>query len=163
MPTPAFEKIWFDLNHAYFRSWFDATFAEVIRAGGGDVERAFQETLVKLHKDPKIRERMTSNFRAVRQDVILKGRTETEAALNESQRELDAACPAHFGNQLLRVTLNTITAPFNTVVGNFEVAQQERGEVAKAIRATTGVSVEAIKKHGLCGGENSSARQLGCR
>jgi hypothetical protein len=58
----------------------------------------------------------------------------------------------------------------NTLVsmirGNFEAAQRERGAVNQGIRATTGISVGDIEKHGWKGGPNSEASKicnfLGC-
>lgn len=38
---------------------------------------------------------------------------------------------------------------------NIEGAKDERGEVAKGVKAATGISVEAIKKDGIFGGSNS--------
>lgn len=48
----------------------------------------------------------------------------------------------------------------NIVAANIEAAKREKGDINKAIRATTGISVEDIKKHGILGGENSEARKL---
>lgn len=48
----------------------------------------------------------------------------------------------------------------NIVVANIEAAKRERGDINQAIRATTGVSVGDIKKHGILGGPNSEARKI---
>jgi hypothetical protein len=43
---------------------------------------------------------------------------------------------------------------------NFEAAKNESGEGAQILRATLGISIEDIKKHGLLGGENSFLRKI---
>lgn len=52
----------------------------------------------------------------------------------------------------------------NTLVhmirANFEAAQRERGALNQTIRATTGISVRDIERHGPLGGPNSDARKL---
>lgn len=53
----------------------------------------------------------------------------------------------------------------NTLVrlirSNMQAAQRESNPTNAAIRATTGVSVGDIKKHGLAGGPNSEVRKIG--
>jgi hypothetical protein len=44
---------------------------------------------------------------------------------------------------------------------NFQAARQESSVLNKAIRATTGISIRNIKKHGLAGGPNSEVRKAG--
>jgi len=52
----------------------------------------------------------------------------------------------------------------NVPVKNVEAANLESGEIAKLVRATIGISVKDIEKHGLLGGSNSFFRKnLGIR
>lgn len=48
----------------------------------------------------------------------------------------------------------------NIVSANIEAAKREKGDINKAIRGTTGISVKDIKKHGILGGKNSEARKI---
>ncbi|GGZ75652.1 hypothetical protein [Paraglaciecola chathamensis] len=43
---------------------------------------------------------------------------------------------------------------------NIEGAKIESGELAKLVRALSGVSIKDIEKHGICGGKNSELRKL---
>ncbi len=45
------------------------------------------------------------------------------------------------------------------VSANVEASKNERGDIAKGVMVTTGVSVEAINKDGIFGGENSFFRK----
>jgi hypothetical protein len=47
----------------------------------------------------------------------------------------------------------------NIPIANVNAAQHESGEIAKVIRATTGISITDIQKYGLLGGENSFFRK----
>jgi hypothetical protein len=52
-----------------------------------------------------------------------------------------------------------IRKALNIPIGNIRAASQESGEIAKVIRATTGISIMDIQKYGLLGGENSFFRK----
>jgi hypothetical protein len=45
------------------------------------------------------------------------------------------------------------------VDGNVKASVRESGEIAKVLRATTGVSVRDIEKYGIFGGPNSVFRK----
>jgi hypothetical protein len=55
--------------------------------------------------------------------------------------------------------MKVLAAPVKIVDGNVRAAARERGEIAKALRATTGISIEDIRKYGLFGGPNSVFRK----
>jgi hypothetical protein len=55
--------------------------------------------------------------------------------------------------------MKVLVAPVKIVDGNFRAASRERGEMAKALRATTGISVEDIGRYGVFGGPNSIFRK----
>lgn len=43
---------------------------------------------------------------------------------------------------------------------NIDAAGNENGELAKALRVVSGISVSDIDKYGLCGGKNSEVRKI---
>jgi hypothetical protein len=55
--------------------------------------------------------------------------------------------------------MQVLTAPVKIVDGNIRAAPRERGELAKVLRATTGISVEDIGRYGIFGGPNSIFRK----
>jgi hypothetical protein len=55
--------------------------------------------------------------------------------------------------------MKVLAAPVKIVDGNVRAAAHERGEIAKVLRATTGISVEDIRKYGVFGGPNSIFRK----
>jgi len=55
--------------------------------------------------------------------------------------------------------MKVLAAPVKIVDGNVRAAARERGEIAKVLRATTGISVEDIGRYGLFGGPNSIFRK----
>lgn len=52
-----------------------------------------------------------------------------------------------------------LAVPVKIVDGNIKASLRESGEVAKVVRATTGISVRDIEKHGIFGGPNSFFRK----
>jgi hypothetical protein len=55
--------------------------------------------------------------------------------------------------------MKVLAAPVKIVDGNVRATAHERGEIAKVLRATTGISVEDIRKYGVFGGPNSIFRK----
>lgn len=51
--------------------------------------------------------------------------------------------------------MKILTTPGNIVVGNIKAADRESGELAKWVRATSGISVRDIKRYGIFGGPSS--------
>lgn len=48
----------------------------------------------------------------------------------------------------------------HNIEGNIDAAERESGELAKLVRALTGVSVRDIERYGICGGKNSELRKI---
>ena len=48
----------------------------------------------------------------------------------------------------------------DSIEGNIQAADRENGELARLVRALTGVSVKDIEAHGICGGKNSELRKI---
>jgi hypothetical protein len=46
------------------------------------------------------------------------------------------------------------------MLNNLKASQRESGEMAKLLRAISGVSVKDIEQYGICGGPNSEVRKL---
>jgi hypothetical protein len=75
--------------------------------------------------------------------------------------ELFAERPFGPNGEIMKV----LAAPVKIVDGNIKAAARESGEGAKVLRATTGISVDAINENGgvfgggLSGGENSFFRK----
>lgn len=46
------------------------------------------------------------------------------------------------------------------ISANIDASKNENGEIAKLVRALSGVSITDIERYGLCGGENSEVRKL---
>lgn len=48
----------------------------------------------------------------------------------------------------------------NTMKRNLEASKHESGEIAKLMRAISGISIKDIQEYGICGGPNSEVRKL---
>lgn len=83
--------------------------------------------------------------------------TEVNDDINANKEKLDGACSAGEFSKFLRMTLGNAMI---MVHGNFDAAKREDGEIAKAVRATTGISVTDILKDGLQGGPNSEVAKF---
>ena len=55
--------------------------------------------------------------------------------------------------------MKILAAPVKVVDGNIKGSERESGEIAKALRATTGISVRDIDAYGIWGGLNSFFRK----
>lgn len=82
---------------------------------------------------------------------------ENEKAITENKQKLDEACEPTVFAQVFRATIGNLLM---TVGANFDAAANESGDISKAIRAVTGVSVDSIREWGLQGGENSEIHKL---
>lgn len=48
----------------------------------------------------------------------------------------------------------------NIMLRNIEASKNEKGDMAKLLRAISGISATDIEKYGICGGPNSEVRKL---
>jgi hypothetical protein len=55
--------------------------------------------------------------------------------------------------------MKVLMAPGNIIVGNIKAAGRESGELAKALRGTSGISIRDIERYGIFGGPNSIFRK----
>lgn len=154
-PTAEFEAVWFKAQAPTARKWFDENEAPKVRAIGGNVDTAFALGFDQMKRDPKVRVVMTEQFRGyLRQEQ----RASSNSNLSSAQSEVSKSCPMDVASQALRVGIGAVVLPVTVVTGNLEAAKREGGVVAQALRATIGVSVADIEKHGIWGGSNSVFR-----
>jgi hypothetical protein len=104
------------------------------------VNEAFQQDY-KSHLRP--------NFVADRQKL--------EDRINEQKRSLDENCKPDEFNRVIRSTFGRAIMIINA---NTEAAKNERGEIAKLVRLTSGISISDIQQRGWEGGENSELRKI---
>ncbi len=179
--TPEFAKVFTKYKQPVFRDYFDKNVYPGVKdmlSEGTTKDAAFEKWLSVTMARQEIVEERDRQYRHLMQSEIVDAQSKGDKAiatkreqLEAAQKELDAKCPADFGNQALRGTLTlvglavqAVVAPINIVAGNIDAAKNESGEIDKALRAATGISVDAIKKEGLSGGENSFFRKnLGIR
>lgn len=55
--------------------------------------------------------------------------------------------------------MKVLMAPGNIIVGNIKATRRESGELARVLRATSGISIRDIERHGIFGGRNSIFRK----
>jgi hypothetical protein len=55
--------------------------------------------------------------------------------------------------------MKVLAAPIKIIDGNVKASERESGEIAKVLRATTGISVRDIVRYGVFGGPNSVFRK----
>lgn len=159
-----FRDFWWAEKKKLLRKYFDENFGSVVKAGGGNADRAFEVWLATEIKkqggmaavDPLIQK----EFRNTKTLLLEKKQGATQAKLDEAKGKLYSGCPQDVGNQVFRGAVTILTAPVDVMKGNFDAAGRESGDVDKLLRAITGVSVKDIKSHGVCGGSNSEMRKL---
>jgi hypothetical protein len=83
--------------------------------------------------------------------------TDVNNDINANKAKLDGACSKDEFSKFMRMTLGNAMI---MVHGNFEAAKREDGEIAKAVRAITGISITDILKSGLQGGPNSEVAKF---
>ncbi|WP_144578917.1 hypothetical protein [Agrobacterium sp. DE0009] len=110
-----------------------------------DVETTLARQLFKMDYDQKIKPTLASD------------RAEISKKLDEQRAQLDASCKPDVVSQIFRGTIGNALVMLK---GNFDAAKREPGELAKVVRAVTGISIGDIMKNGLAGGENSEMNKL---
>lgn len=159
-----FRDFWWKEKRKLLQDYFDANLGDVIRAGGGNYKKAFEIWLAKQVEaqggmkaiDPIIE----SEFKKTKTLLLDRQKGATQAKLDETKQKLYDGCPQDVGNQVFRGGVVILTAPVNIVRGNFDAAGRESGDIAKVLRAITGVSESDIRRRGVCGGDNSEMRKL---
>jgi hypothetical protein len=84
-------------------------------------------------------------------------RAELEGQIAGQKARLDEACSPTVFSQIMRSTIGNAILIVN---GNFEAAKDESGDIAKAVRAISGISLTDIGKYGFEGGENSEVAKI---
>ncbi|QRY69122.1 hypothetical protein JVX98_12905 [Ensifer sp. PDNC004] len=88
---------------------------------------------------------------------LLEQRSKVEEEIQQKKGELDDSCKPTVVDQLLRATIGNVAS---AVDANFKAAENESGEVAKSVRALTGISLGDIQKYGIAGGPNSEFNKI---
>jgi hypothetical protein len=136
---------------------FDEKMAPKLREmGATDMEKAFNvwfDMELAAVKAEDLDNRINSDFRGMAKDELKKIRADSNAKLDESQKELGGSCKSDVGSQALRLTL----APVGWVAGNFEAAKNEKKHRHPSVPCTFGChSAQAIAEHGFLGGDEPS-------
>jgi hypothetical protein len=172
--TAEYRAAWMKAKKAQLRPIFDSLVAPELKANGiQDMDAAYEawfgRQLAALGNDGADK-LVTLSFHQELKQVRLEQRAQGQAALQSAQDDLDKSCKMDAGNQVLRGALTIALAPIEAVSRNLEIAKRETGVGAKALAATTGISVDAINQNGgvfgggLSGGPGSFFRKtLGIR
>lgn len=83
---------------------------------------------------------------------LLAQRDEIDKRIAEDRSTLDASCKNGEVDKLIRATIGNFAG---IVAANFAATEAEKGDIAKAVRALSGVSLTDAQKHGILGGPNS--------
>ncbi|MBU3029727.1 hypothetical protein [Paracoccus marinaquae] len=164
-PTEEYRDLWWEEKRKQMREYFDKSqFASIIKASGGSLDKAFvlwlAEQIEAAGGVEKIDAVIDSDFQKMTQLELDRKKNLTEAEFEKQKEQLYGECKEDVLNQTLRGAMTMAMAPINIIEGNWEGAKRESGELAKIIRATTGISWRDIEKYGLCGGPNSEFRKL---
>jgi hypothetical protein len=166
-PTKEFSDYWWTEKRVALRTFFDANIVPVLEGAGIKEQKmldaAFETWLEKQIHGAGGHEAMNKlvaeEYRRVLGLALLKQKGETVAALDKQRDELYSSCPQDVANQMFRGLITVTVAPIGIVTQNLEIAKRESGDLAKVLAGTTGISVDAINKGGILGGENSEARK----
>ncbi|SPA17239.1 hypothetical protein [Cupriavidus taiwanensis] len=161
--TKDFRDYWIKEKRTVLRKYYDDTYGPIIQATGGNADAGFEIFWVKSITDAggteEVEKLIAKDFTKARELQLLKDRGAQQAELDSQKNQLYGQCPSDVGSQVFRGTVTIVGAPVGIVMGNLDGAKNEKNIITAAVRATTGVSAEAIKKHGLLGGDNSEARK----
>ena len=83
---------------------------------------------------------------------ILSERQALEDKIKTDKNSLDDSCKNGEFDKIFRVTIGNFAG---IVASNFAASANERGDMAKAVRALSGISLTDIQKHGILGGPGS--------
>lgn len=110
-----------------------------------DKEAEYVRTLYKTDYQAKLRPQ------------LLAARSDLDKANGVEKTKLDAACKPDVVSQILRGTIGNALL----ILGNnWSAAQNEKGDVAKYFRATSGISITDIQQYGIQGGPNSELNKI---
>lgn len=164
-PNEDYRDLWWKEKREQLREYFDKSqFASIIKKSGGSLDKAFvlwlAEQIEAAGGVGKVDAVIEADFQKMTQLELSRRQNLTEVQFEKQKEELYSECKEDVLNQTLRATMTMAMAPIDLIDGNWEGAKRESGELAKIIRATTGISWRDIEKHGLCGGPNSEVRKL---
>lgn len=165
VPTNNFRIWWWNDKKLSLINYFNSDIWPMLAAAGANNhEAAFSIWLNKEIANsggiPKLEQLMTQEFRRLRRLFLLSQRGADMAELDEERRRLYGSCPQDVASQVFRGFQVLVGYPVGVVSRNWEMARRERGEIARAVAASTGISTRDIQRYGPLGGQNSEARKL---
>lgn len=155
------------LREDIFKNWSESpevkSLLDLQRASNPsfDVRKFFLETVYPGILTPEkeaelVRDLFKVHYASILRPQLTQERSELDRKIAEQRSVLDENCKPDVFSQVVRATIGRMML----VVGNnFDAAKNERGEIAKLVRATSGISLDDIGRHGLLGGENSELRR----
>lgn len=104
-----------------------------------------------------VRSLFKADYEAKFKPDLIKARQALDTEINAKKKEMDAACKPDVLSQVLRGTIGNALAMLGN---NWSAAQNEKGDIAKYYRATTGISIADIQKYGIQGGPGSEMNKI---
>ncbi|MBU3029728.1 hypothetical protein [Paracoccus marinaquae] len=89
--------------------------------------------------------------------AIFTGSLVIMSTLTNAQETEDSSESSAIDPVVLQLLLESLA---DNIEGNISAAERESGELAKLVRALTGISVLDIERFGICGGPNSELRKI---
>lgn len=168
-PPPELKSFYVDaIKEAAYKSWIDndqnKSLIKIIISAKPEFDSKryfYDEVYSKLLNNQQENELVNtlfiSDYAVNIRPRFLKEKDELEKKIAEQKGELDSSCKKDVFNQVFRATIGNAMLMLSQ---NFEAAKAEKGEIAKAVRAISGISITDISKHGILGGENSELRKV---
>lgn len=115
-------------------------------------EKVYPAALTNEQESEMVRALFKADYQSSLRPKFLEDRKSLDKKIDEQKQELDSSCKPDVFNQVIRATFGRAIL---IVTGNFDAAKNESGEIAKLVRATSGISLTDIEKYGIQGGPNS--------
>lgn len=155
------------IREGYFKVWIEdpnviALIERAKKDGTFDEKAFFLESVYPKAMTPEreaeiIRQVYKRDYEQQLRPKLVADRETLEKTLNEKKDEVDSACSPDVVSQVLRATVGNMVG---LIDANFKAAANEDGDIAKFVRATSGVSLTDIQTHGLQGGPNSFVNEV---
>lgn len=120
------------------------------------IENIYPMVITPDSEGKMVLELYKSDYEKNIQPQISQARVELEKTIGEGKQTYDESCKPDVVNQAIRATFGNLAIAINS---NVEGAKREDGDIAKAIRAISGISIADIGTKGLFGGDNSVINQ----
>lgn len=162
-PPPALRSYYVEaIREGLYKGWIEkpevAVLIEQINKNGPVdtkkifIESIYPEAVTQDEENELVKAFYKKDYSERFRPQMIKERQDLEDTLNSQEIDLNDSCSPDVVSQILRGTIGNI---LGIVGSNTEAAKNESGDIAKYIRATSGVSITDIQTHGLQGGPNS--------